>query len=180
MSVSLVLLVVFFRRQETKRTSVIANDILGYHDTVDAFGHVSVRTPEDSSTFVMTKGTATSPSTTSATHLRSWYAAVNIVPLYHSSDVQDVLVAQPRFGASPAEAFEGNGAFPEHVFVFMKQHGFVECAATIEEAVYQAAYAKEVAAAETAQVVLRQVYHGAGVESAGGVGALSPEQVEGG
>ncbi|RYP26951.1 hypothetical protein DL767_007873 [Monosporascus sp. MG133] len=130
---------------ETKCKSVTAKHVLDYHDIVDAFGHVSVRTPEDSLTFVMAKGMATSPSATSATRLRSRYAAVDIVPLYISGDVQDNLVTQPRFGASLAEALEGNGAFPEHVFVFMKQHGFVACAATIEEAVYQAVYAKKAA-----------------------------------
>ncbi|RYP54504.1 hypothetical protein DL768_000706 [Monosporascus sp. mg162] len=106
-------------------------------------------------------------------------AAMDIVPLYSSSGVQDNLVTQPRFGASLAEVFVGNRTFSEDVFVFTKQHGFVACAATIEEAVYQAFCAKEVAAAKTAQVALRQVYHGAGVEFAVGTEALSPEQVEG-
>ncbi|RYP13244.1 hypothetical protein DL765_006983 [Monosporascus sp. GIB2] len=81
-------------------------------------------------------------------------AAIDIVPLYNMSDVKDSLATQPRFRASFEVTFGDSGTFPEHVSVLMKQHGLVTCAATIEEAVYQAGYAKEAALAETVQVVL--------------------------
>ncbi|RYP62239.1 hypothetical protein DL769_007393 [Monosporascus sp. CRB-8-3] len=122
--------------------------------------------PRKSSTFVVAKGTAIHPLPRQQRVSGAW-AGLRQGPR-----------GEPRFGVSLAEAFGGNGIFPEHVFLLMEQHGFVTCAATIEEAVYQAVCAKEAALAETARVVLRQVYHGVGVESAGGVGALSPEQVE--
>ncbi|RYP77222.1 hypothetical protein DL771_001271 [Monosporascus sp. 5C6A] len=128
--------------QETKYTSVAADHILGYHGIVGAFGHISMCTPEDSSTFIMAKGMATLPSTTSATSLRSRCAVVDITPLYNSSEVQDNLVTQPHFGASLAEAFEGNGPFPEHAFIFIKQHRLVTHAATIGDAIYQAGTGK--------------------------------------
>ncbi|RYO74713.1 hypothetical protein DL766_004185 [Monosporascus sp. MC13-8B] len=83
------------------------------------------------------------------------------------------------FASSLEEAFGGNGTLPEHVFVLMKQQGFVTCAATVEEAVYLVVYPKEVALAQAAQVELRWVYHGASVESAAGVDALSTKRVEG-
>ncbi|RYP21443.1 hypothetical protein DL765_002233 [Monosporascus sp. GIB2] len=230
---------------EIKRKYVTANHILDYHNIVNAFGHVSIRNPEDNSTFIMAKGmasalvandkdlahyyvsdaypvrpqdfgrnrserfihseilkrfsglnscvhahtTAVLPYATSDVPFSPVYHMVgylglniplwDILPLYNSTDVQDNLVTQPRFGASLAETFGGNGTFPEHVFVLMKQHGFTTCATTIEDAIYQAVYAKDAALAELGQVELREAYHGAGVKSSGGVETLSPEQVEG-
>ncbi|KAH7025140.1 class II aldolase and Adducin N-terminal domain-containing protein [Microdochium trichocladiopsis] len=244
---------------EAKRKYITACHILDYHDIVDAFGHASIRNPDDNSTFIMERLIASAlvaddrdlalyhisdgspvrpqdvgmargerfihseilkrfsglnacvhahtvavlPYSTSDVPFLPVYHMVgylgfdvplwDIVPLYNATDIQDNLVSNTRFGASLAQAFDangtfpggnetfygGNGTFPRHVLVLMKQHGFVTCAATIEEATYQAVYAKDAALVETGQLELRHAYHGTGVESSGGVNALSPKQVEG-
>ncbi|KAI0598629.1 class II aldolase and Adducin N-terminal domain-containing protein [Biscogniauxia sp. FL1348] len=190
--------------EETKRKYITANHILDYHDIVDAFGHVSVRNPEDKSTFIMAKGMASAlvsndndlgyyritdasavrPQDYGRGRLERFIHSDNvslwdIVPLYNSADVRDNLVTQQRFGASLAEAFGGNEALPQSVFVLMKQHGFTTCAATIEDAVYQAVYAKEAALAAMSQAVLRHACYGSGTGSTGRIEALGPKQVEG-
>ncbi|KAI5917928.1 class II aldolase and Adducin N-terminal domain-containing protein [Camillea tinctor] len=230
--------------KETKRKYITANHILDRHDIVDAFGHVSIRNPEDKTTFIMAKGMASAlisndsdlayyhiadaspvrpqdsgrervekfihsellkrfsginccvhahtvaviPFATSKIPFLPVYHMVgylgdnvplwDITQLYDSTDIQDNLVTQQKFGASLAEAFGGNGTFPQSVFVLMKQHGFTTCAATIEDAVYQAVYAKEAALAVMSQAMLQHAYYSPDTASNGGIEALGPKQVE--
>jgi len=227
---------------------ITASHILHYHGVVDAYGHISVRNPNDPSTFFMSRNKApalvasvsdlveyhvedASPVDPNApkgfsercihSELFKRFKGVNSVihshapavlpycvsgvPLrpvlhmagflgtevpvfdiassYQSSDAQDLLVSNPRLGSALASKFTSsqNAAsklysaaisvyntirdnttipqdHPDNTVVLMRGHGFTTCAASIEQAVFQAVYTQTNAQIQTSALTLRTAY----------------------
>ena len=68
----------------------------------------------------------------------------DIAPLYSSSDQQDMLVNNQKFGSALASHFalSDSPSSPDHAVVLMRKHGFTTQAHSIETAVYRAIYTK--------------------------------------
>ena len=68
----------------------------------------------------------------------------DIAPLYSSSDQQDMLVNNQKFGSALAAQFASSdsSSIPGHAVVLMRKHDFTTQAHSIETAVYRAIYTK--------------------------------------
>ena len=105
----------------------------------------------------------------------------DIVPLYSSSDQQDMLVNNQKFGAGLASHFANSdsSAKPDHSVVLMRKHGFTTHAQSIETAVYRAIYTKINAKAQTDSLALLKYSEGAGLMFDAGNLSMTEDECEG-
>ena len=82
----------------------------------------------------------------------------DITPLYSSSDQQDMLVNNSKFGSGLASKFASSESSqsPDHTVVLMRKHGFTTQAQSIETAVYRGIYTKINAKAQTDSLAVRR------------------------
>ena len=102
----------------------------------------------------------------------------DIAKAYSSGDTQDMLVGTPRLGASLAAAFsksagmagtiydtissritghaQEQSTLPDYSVMLMRGRGYVVAAKSIEEAVYQAIYAREAARTQTMSLLMER------------------------
>jgi ribulose-5-phosphate 4-epimerase/fuculose-1-phosphate aldolase len=86
---------------------------------------------------------------------------------YSSSDVQDMLVSNSRFGSALADKFSGDGYYsvryssvsPDHTVVLMMKHGFTTIGTSIPEAVFRALYTQTNARIQKDMMLLRDAAH---------------------
>ena len=86
----------------------------------------------------------------------------DIAPLYSSSDQQDMLVNNQKFGSALASHFASSdsSSSPDHAVVLMRKHGFTTQAHSIETAVYRAIYTKINAKAQSDSLAVLKNFGG--------------------
>ena len=86
----------------------------------------------------------------------------DIAPLYSSSDQQDMLVNNSKFGSALASEFASSDSStsPDHAVVLMRKHGYTTQAQSIETAVYRAIYTKINAKAQTDSLAVLKNFGG--------------------
>ncbi|KAK5084639.1 hypothetical protein LTR05_005717 [Lithohypha guttulata] len=106
----------------------------------------------------------------------------DITPLYNSTERQDMLVNNARFGSALAAAFSNStstsdnpSTLPTYPLVLQRYHGFSTAATSLSNVVYQSIYATDNAVVETAQLEARRAVGG---EALGSIEALSLNEVQ--